>query len=92
MSESPLESDVDDMDMVMKKSIKEFRESGLLWFINNTLHMFGWAIVYDLDNETIYPARVKYRGFQQDINTNGYIKVSKYLKKNINQLLKEAQE
>jgi len=26
---------------------KEFRNSGLLWFINTILHTFGWAIVFD---------------------------------------------
>jgi len=29
--------------MLTRKTGKEFRESGLLWFINSTLHLFGWA-------------------------------------------------
>ena len=37
--------------MVDRKTWKEFRESGLLWFINTILHMFGWAIVVDVDME-----------------------------------------
>lgn len=79
--------------MVSKYSWSEFRETGLLWFINTILHMFGWAICIDYDNNEItdvYPARVKFRGFSEDINTSGYIKVSKFIKDNCEELLKEA--
>lgn len=88
--------------MVNKKTWQEFRESGLLWFINSILHMFGWAIViegdYNKDNNTftqindVYPARVKYRGFDEKSNTSGYQNVSKYLKENIEELYKETLE
>ena len=85
------------MEHVKRKSWKEFRESGLLWWMNHILHTFGWAIVYDnLDENgepvTVYPARVRYRGFYEKVNTNGFIKVSKYLKENAEELLKEAEE
>jgi hypothetical protein len=79
--------------MVHEKSWKEFRESGLFWLINTTLHTFGWALVAEFeDNEIkrVYPARVKFRGFSEDINTDGYKKVSKYLKENVEELEKEA--
>lgn len=36
--------------MVTKKTWKEFRESGFLWWINMILHTFGWAIVIDVDD------------------------------------------
>jgi len=78
--------------MVTRKTGKEFRETGLLWFINTVLHMFGWAIVWDSNNDEIYPARVKFRGFVPELNDKGYQNVSKYLKDNIDELLKEAQE
>ena len=82
--------------MLFRSTWTEFRESGLLWFANSILHMFGWAIVVEMsDNGEItnaYPARVKYRGFSEERNTNGYIQVSEYLKENINELLKEAKE
>lgn len=81
--------------MTEEKQWKEFRDSGLLWFINQSLHLFGWAIVVELvDGETIraYPARVKFRGFSEDSNTNGYKKVSQYLQQNIDELEKEASE
>lgn len=77
-----------------KKSWEEFRSSGLLWFINSILHTFGWAIVIEKDNEEIkaYPARVIFRGFPEESNTIGYRKVTQYLKDNIDDLLKEANE
>lgn len=53
--------------MVTKKTWKEFRESGFLWWINMILYTFGWAIVVDIDDNgeitDAYPARVKFRGF-----------------------------
>lgn len=82
--------------MVNKRTWSEFRETGLLWFANSILHMFGWAIVVEMnDNGEITnacPARVKFRGFSEDRNTKGYIQVSKYLKENIDELLEEAKE
>lgn len=81
--------------MVEKKSWEEFREIGLLWFINTILHMFGWAICFEIDNEKItdvYPARVKFRGFDNKTTSEGYEKVTEYLKENIDELLKEAKD
>lgn len=76
-----------------RKSWSEFRDSGLLWWINSILHIFGWAIVIEFNDDIkAYPARVKYRGFEEDINTNGYINVTKYMKENCEQLLKEVKE
>lgn len=83
------------MHMVEQKTWKEFIDTGLLWFINQTLHLFGWAIVVEIDNNEVinaYPARVKFRGFDEKSNRNGYKKVSKYLKDNIDELEKEANE
>ena len=79
--------------MVDKKTWKEFRESGLFWWINMILHTFGWAIVLDVNDGVItnaYPARVKFRGFDEGNNTEGYIKVSEYLNKNAQSLEDEA--
>lgn len=81
--------------MINRKSWEEFRETGLLWFINTILHTFGWSIIIEKkENETIevYPARVKFRGFNEKSNTNGYIKVAKYLNDNINEILSEQLE
>ena len=80
--------------MVEKKTWKEFRDTGFLWWINMILHTFGWAICVDFDNGEVvdaYPARVKYRGFIENNNTAGYIKISKYMKDNASDLLEEAE-
>lgn len=82
-------------NMVNKKSWKKFRDSGLLWWINMILHTFGWAICMDMDDEeivSVYPARVKFRGFAEKNNTDGYIKVSKFMKENADVLIKESEE
>lgn len=81
--------------MVEEKSWNEFRDSGLLWLTNTLLHTFGWALVVEVENEkctNAYPARVKFRGFSENCNTEGYKKVSQFLKDNIDELNKEANE
>ena len=82
--------------MVDRKTWEQFRESGLLWFINSTLHLFGWAIVVEVEEDgsisNAYPARVKFRGFDVGTNDKGYKKVSQYLKDNVEDLVKETLE
>jgi hypothetical protein len=82
--------------MITQKTWKEFRETGLLWFINRTLHLFGWAIVYEFeeDNTTIkavYPARCKFRGFDEQSETIGFQQVTNYIQKTILDLQKELE-
>lgn len=82
--------------MINKKTWEEFRNSGMLWWINMILHTFGWAITYKFDDYgdilEVYPARVKFRGFGEKNNTEGYIKVSQFMKENAESLLKESEE
>lgn len=86
------------MTMINKKTWDEFRDTGLLWFINTILHAFGWAITIDADrdesgnliNEVVYPARVKFRGFSSDINDRGYEKVTDYILNNAEELWNEV--
>lgn len=81
---------------MIEKTWKDFRESGLFWWMNMILHTFGWALVIDVNENSeivrAYPARVKFRGFDEKSNTEGYIKVSEYMKENVEQLAKEAKE
>ena len=81
--------------MINKKSWKHFRDSGFLWWINMILHTFGWAIVMDMNKDgeitDVYPARVKFRGFDEKNNIEGYVKVSRYMKDNVANLLEEAE-
>lgn len=82
--------------MISKKTWKEFRDVGMLWWINMILHTFGWALVYEFDDNgkiaEVYPARVKFRGFDSKTNDKGYQTVSKYLKENAEELEKESLE
>lgn len=81
--------------MIERKSWKEFRETGVVLIINQILHVFGWAIVFEIENEevmAVYPARVKFRGFDEKSTDEGYKKVSEYLKNNSEELHKEIQD
>jgi len=82
--------------MVEKKTWQEFRESGLFWWINMILHTFGWVIVVEVEDDgsisDAYPARAKFRGFDEKDNAEGYQKVSKFMKENAEQLEKESLE
>lgn len=78
-----------------KKTWIEFKETGLLWWINMILHTFGWAIVLEIDKDTkelldVYPSRVKFRGFSEQCNTDGYQNVSRYLTENAKELEEEC--
>lgn len=80
---------------IQPKSWDEFRESGLAWFINSTLHLFGWALVFNVEDGKVkdcYPARCNFRGFDEASNDEGYQKVTKFLKDNIEDLEKEVNE
>ena len=82
--------------MINRKAWEEFKECGFLWWINMILHTFGWAIVVNVDDKgnikDVYPARVKFRGFSEEFNTEGYIKLSKYMNDNAAEILKESQD
>jgi hypothetical protein len=82
--------------MVDEKSWGEFRNCGLLWWVNTLLHTFGWAICIEineqLDITRAFPARVKFRGFDETSNTRGYILLSQFMKDNAEVLLKEANQ
>ena len=80
--------------MVDKRTWDEFRETGLLWFINTILHVFGWAICVEIGEDGLissaYPARVKFRGFKGEINDQGQKKVARYLQQNAENIYEDA--
>lgn len=83
--------------MIDRKSWAEFQNSGFLWWINTILHTFGWAIVLEVSKDeqeviSAYPARVKFRGFAERNNSEGYEKVSTFMADNAAELLKESKE
>jgi len=78
----------------IEKSWDEFRKSGLVLIINQLLHVFGWAITFAVEDGKVincYPARVKYRGFDNDTVDANYLNVAKYMKEHAAELLEEAE-
>jgi hypothetical protein len=74
-----------------KRSWKEFKDSGLLWWINRTLHLFGWVIVIDIRADgsiiDVYPARCLCRGFSEESEENGFKKLTNHMNENILKLM-----
>ena len=84
-----------DKQMVTEATWAEFREKGLLWWINRILQTFGWAIVCEVDQESggvlrTYPARVRFRGFDEGTESDGFIKVTHYLASVVDELEEEV--
>ena len=83
--------------MVTKMGWEDMRNAGLLLIVNQILHIFGWAIVLSIDEDTgkvveAYPARVKFRGFDNKSTEEAYIKISEYMNENAAELLSEAKD
>jgi hypothetical protein len=85
-----IERNFEGKEMIKEITGKEFRESGALWLVNQTLHLFGMAITWNPDTDEIKPALVKFRGFTEKINDEGYQKLSNYLKDNIVEIEKDC--
>lgn len=86
-------------NMLEEKAWEEFRETGLLMFVNFFLQIFGWSICiyYDKNKETgelrdyrVYPARSKFRGFGVESQQRAFIKLSEWMDKAHKELLEEA--
>ena len=80
--------------MIEKRTWQEFRETGLAWWINRILHTFGWAIVFVVEPDgsvsSAYPARCTFRGFDRESETEGFAKISAYMKETSAELFREA--
>ena len=79
--------------MLEKKTWEEFCSTWLLLFVNSFLHIFGWAICMEYENDEIvnvYPSRCKYRGFDNEIVSSSYIKLSEWMKDNADVLYRES--
>lgn len=82
--------------MNQRKTWEEFRETGLFWWVNRTLHLFGWVIFVEADEEgtvtDVYPARTHYRGFVKESEEEGFTKLTTYMRDNGEELLAEVLE
>lgn len=87
-----------DLPMV-RKTWAEFRSSKLLWWVNRTLHLFGWSIVMEWDGPTaegepkaVYPARVGYRGFDEESERAGFVGMTETMRDSAAELFEEMEE
>jgi len=82
--------------MIYKKNWTQFRNAGLLWWINMQLHLFGWALCMNFDDKKrlvdVYPSRCKFRGFDLKSNDDGYKKLTKHIAKRTDMMLKDLSE
>lgn len=85
-------------ESLVECSWEEFQATGLIWWINRNLHLFGWALVRKYrsneDGTTqmiVYPARCKYRGFTEELEEAGFKKLTNYLASNVENLLKDME-
>jgi hypothetical protein len=77
--------------MIERRTWEEFREVGLLWWVNRVLHLFGWVIVCELEEgsehiKDIYPAHCTFRGFTREAETEGFSKLTGYLVKDVGRM------
>ena len=81
------------LDMLDERSIEEFREAGLLLLTNQFLHIFGWALTVNVDEDgkitRFYPAHCKFRGFDARSTGEAYEKVTRHLAERMPDLLKD---
>lgn len=72
----------------------EFQETGLIVFVNQILHIFGWALVFTMEDNgqitSIIPMKVDYRGFNREVEEAAYEKVTAYMRDNAKRLDEEV--
>lgn len=82
--------------MITRKTWSEFRNAGLLWWVNRILHLCGWAIVVVQEEDgsisEVYPARVRFRGFHEESESEGFYKITHYLNEHMDELIEEVKE
>ena len=71
---------------------KEFKESGMLWFVNSILHTFGMALTWDPKTDAIEPVITKFRGFEEKYNDQGYRALTEYMRDNSLALMPDVTE
>lgn len=79
---------------VTQKTWSEFRQTGLMTMLNTFLHIFGWAIVVQINDdgsEIVYPARTVFRGFSEQSQAVSYNKIANYMKDNADVLVNESE-
>lgn len=82
--------------LIKKKEWKQFKDSGLLWWINRSLHLFGWCIVMDVNEKgeiiNVYPARTKFRGFREQQDKKGFQELTKFMYEESENLINDVND
>lgn len=86
-----IERKFENNEFLKEISIEEFQNSGMLWFVNSLLHNFGLCIAYDADEEKLFPAITKFRGFDEKNNDLGYKRLATYMVDNAEEFLKDCE-
>ena len=82
------------MSSITQQSWEDFQKAGLLWFVNQFLQVFGWAICLDVDNGIVkkaYPGRVLFRGFTEEAQTICYERLARYIRDHGKEIYDEAE-
>lgn len=74
-----------------------FQQAGLLWWVNRTLHLFGWVLVFEADAwgeepVRVYPARTRWRGFAAADEAVGFELLTEHLVESAPRLLLDVRE
>lgn len=88
-------SELSGLVMLEEQSIEEFRDAGLLLLTNQFLHIFGWALTVNIDENgkitKFYPAHCKFRGFDNKNTSEAYEKITLHLAERMPELLKDIE-
>jgi hypothetical protein len=96
MSKKPVIEKPSTEKPLVKVNTKTFVDTGLVWLVNRFLHLYGFAIAYDMNEETgecsdFYVCRTIFRGFEEPFDSEGYERVARYMKENAAELYTEAE-
>ena len=73
-----------------------FRKSGLLWWVNRAIHLFGWALIIEIDDhgtvKEVYPARCSYRGFPEAAENRGFQALTHHIAESAGQLQNDVRD
>jgi hypothetical protein len=87
-----IERNFEENEYIKEITGKEFQESGALWFVNSILHLFGMAITWNPETDELKASLCRFRGFDSKNNDAGYMKLTQYLKDNIEQIKLDCEE
>jgi hypothetical protein len=83
-----------DRSPVTEATWAEFRSTGLLWWVNRGLQLFGWMLVFVEDGSgkltRVYPARTSLRGFSAAEEAFGFKRLSTYVNTEAERLVVDA--